>query len=179
VHITIGDYIVECAANAVEAGAGTVVIQVNQQANRLMVSVADNGPGMDEQTLARITDPYATDGVKHPGRKVGLGLAFLKQALEATGGEFDIKSELGLGTSVEFGFDLNHIDTPPLGDMVSIGLSVVTLAGAQEVSVVRIKEGSRYRISREELVEALEDLESAESLVLARSFIQSQEENLT
>jgi hypothetical protein len=179
VHITIGDYIVECAANAVEAGAGTVVIQVNQQANRLMVSVADNGPGMDEQTLARITDPYATDGVKHPGRKVGLGLAFLKQALEATGGEFDIKSELGLGTSVEFSFDLNHIDTPPLGDMVSIGLSVVTLAGAQEVSVVRIKEGSRYRISREELVEALEDLESAESLVLARSFIQSQEENLT
>lgn len=178
-HITIGDYILECAANAVEAGAGAVVIHINQQANQLLVNVADNGPGMDEQTLARITDPYATNGVKHPGRKVGLGLAFLAQAVEATGGAFDIKSELDLGTSVEFSFDMSHIDTPPLGDIVSILLSVVTLGGAQEVSVVRTREVSRYRISRQELLEALEELESAESLLLARSFIQSQEENLT
>jgi hypothetical protein len=52
----------------------------------------DNGKGMSGAELDRAMDPFVTDGVKHPGRKVGLGLPFLIQTAVQSGGGWRISS---------------------------------------------------------------------------------------
>ena len=62
------------------------------------VSVDDTGHGMDEETLARATEPfYTTKGV---GKGTGLGLPMVQGMLEQFGGKLVIRSDQGKGTSV-------------------------------------------------------------------------------
>ena len=71
------DTILDIVQNAFESGATEVRLELARRETRLEVAVRDNGCGMDAATLAKALDPFWTDGEKHPGRKVGLGLPFL------------------------------------------------------------------------------------------------------
>jgi PAS domain S-box-containing protein len=63
------------------------------------VSVDDTGHGMDEETLARATEPfYTTKGV---GKGTGLGLPMVQGMLEQFGGKLVIRTGVGKGTSVQ------------------------------------------------------------------------------
>lgn len=62
-------------------------------------SVEDKGEGMDEETLARATEPfYTTKGV---GKGTGLGLSMVQGLAEQSGGRLAIHSRKGIGTTVE------------------------------------------------------------------------------
>ena len=50
--------------------------------DRLVISFIDNGCGMSEEFVAKVTDPFATT---RSTRKVGLGLPLLKELCELTG----------------------------------------------------------------------------------------------
>ena len=82
----------------------------------LTITIIDNGKGMTAQQLEKVQDPFYTTRTT---RKVGLGVPFLKQAAESTGGTFKIDSEVGRGTVVEAIFTLSHIDRMPLGDITA------------------------------------------------------------
>lgn len=60
------------------------------------VEVRDDGPGMDEATLARAFEPFFS--TKFPGR--GLGLPVVLGVVRGHGGALDIQSEPGKGTTV-------------------------------------------------------------------------------
>ncbi|MEM1362897.1 MAG: response regulator, partial [Pseudomonadota bacterium] len=60
--------------------------------------VSDNGPGMDEETLARSTDPFFTTKDSNSG--TGLGLAMVYGFVRQSDGDFRIYSEEGVGTTV-------------------------------------------------------------------------------
>jgi PAS domain S-box-containing protein len=63
------------------------------------LSVTDQGEGMDEQTLARATEPfYTTKGV---GKGTGLGLPMVHGLAEQSGGRLALHSQLGQGTRIE------------------------------------------------------------------------------
>ncbi|MDB5483022.1 MAG: Histidine kinase [Caulobacteraceae bacterium] len=63
------------------------------------VSVSDNGAGMDEDVLARATEPfYTTKGV---GKGTGLGLSMVHGLAAQTGGALKLSSQPGIGTRVE------------------------------------------------------------------------------
>jgi PAS domain S-box-containing protein len=62
-------------------------------------SVQDNGEGMDQQTVARATEPFFT--TKGVGKGTGLGLSMAYGLAEQSGGRLTIDSELGVGTTVE------------------------------------------------------------------------------
>ena len=63
------------------------------------VSVADNGAGMDEEVLARATEPfYTTKGV---GKGTGLGLSMVHGLAAQTGGALQLSSQPGVGTCVD------------------------------------------------------------------------------
>jgi signal transduction histidine kinase len=60
------------------------------------VVVSDTGPGIGEEALAKIFDPYFT--TKKLG--IGLGLAITKKIVEEHGGQIHVRSRLGKGTTV-------------------------------------------------------------------------------
>lgn len=106
--------ILDIVENSVKAEAKIVYIDVIAKDNVLTISIKDDGKGMSEEFLSRVTDPYTTTRTT---RKVGMGLPFLKMEAEMAGGTFDIRSKLGEGTTVTTTFAIDHIDRPPLGDL--------------------------------------------------------------
>jgi two-component system cell cycle sensor histidine kinase/response regulator CckA len=67
----------------------------------VVVSVEDNGTGMDEQTRRRIFEPFYT--TKEPGRGTGLGLAMVYGVLREHGGFVECESVSGEGTTFFLG----------------------------------------------------------------------------
>ena len=71
--------------------------------NRYLLSIKDNGPGIDPENLGRIFDPFFT--TKDVGEGTGLGLSICYRIMEAHGGRISVKSEPGSFTEflLEFG----------------------------------------------------------------------------
>jgi signal transduction histidine kinase len=93
--------------NAIEAcrpGINCVIaIRILTDDNRVWIEVADNGKGIDEELQEKIFVPNFT--TKSSG--TGLGLAFVKQAVENAGGSIDFKSVVGQGTKFYLSFPLS------------------------------------------------------------------------
>ena len=126
-------HILDIAENSISAGANTIRIAVieNMQDDIMKILIEDDGNGMDDEMVAKITDPFITSRTT---RKVGLGLPFYKAAAEACEGSFSIRSKPGLGTTVEAIFKHSHIDRMPLGDIVSTMLTLII--GTPEVHFI-------------------------------------------
>jgi hypothetical protein len=164
--------------NAFEAGASRVDLDVHTGPDTVSVRVADNGKGMDQATLAKAVDPFYSEPGKHDHRRVGLGLPLLYQTAEGVNGKVDIQSAPGQGTTVGFVFDARHLDTPPLGDLPSTVLGLMTFSGTCDLALTRSTPSDRYAFSRSELVDTLGNLEEASNLILARDFLKAQEAEL-
>ena len=146
------------------------------------MEIIDDGCGMTEQELAKAVDPFYTDGQKHSKRRVGLGLPFLIQAVELTDGKWKLESEKGKGTTLRFSFDPEHLDTPPVGDISGMLLQAMLFDGSFELAFERRLErdgrSDCYSVSRTEITEVLGNLNDSDSLLMARQFLRSQEEDL-
>ena len=90
-------HVLDIAENSVRAGGTEVKITIDEDiaGNKLLFSVEDNGKGMTEEFVAKVTDPFTTTRTT---RRVGMGLPFLKQSAELCGGGLEIKSKVGVGT---------------------------------------------------------------------------------
>jgi len=181
-HYTLCDCVLDLIQNSVEAGSSLVLLDLAQSSDSLDVSIRDNGCGMTEEELKRATDPFYTDGIKHKHRKVGLGIPFLVQTVSMTDGSFDIRSEKGTGTEIDIRFNLDNIDTPPVGNVISLLYQVLCFQGSYDLTADRsLRTGSEelsYQVNRKEMLDVLGDLETAASLGLLRDYITSQEEDL-
>ena len=125
--------ILDVAENSVRAGASLIEITVDEQlaADRLVITIADNGCGMDASQLAHVSDPFfSTKKV----RRIGLGVPLLKQEAEVAGGSFTIESEPGKGTRVNAIFQHSHLDRQPLGDVA--GAITTLMIGAPEIDLL-------------------------------------------
>lgn len=152
---TLSDHILDIAQNSIRANATRVEIdlQENPSTDSLVFTIRDNGCGMDEATLARVTDPFFTSRTV---RKVGLGIPLLKQNAEATGGALKIESQKGAGTTLEARFSLSHLDRPPLGDLA--GTIVILVAANPDIEFIyrHITEKGNYTFDTEEVKEIME-----------------------
>jgi CheY-like chemotaxis protein len=65
----------------------------------VVVSISDDGTGMDEATLAQVFEPFFT--TKEAGSGSGLGLSMVHGFAGQSGGTVGIRSKPGMGTTVE------------------------------------------------------------------------------
>lgn len=79
--------------------AGRIEVQTLERAGTAVIRVKDNGIGMDAEVLRRAVDPFFT--TRAPGPHVGLGLTIAQALARRMGGDLDIRSEAGAGTTVE------------------------------------------------------------------------------
>lgn len=109
-------HLLDIIQNSVTAGAGKIdlLLSTANSDNQLIIVVKDNGMGMDEELLKKVTDPFTTTRTT---RKVGLGIPLFSAAARMSAGSFAIRSEKGLGTTVTAAFQTDHIDRPPLGSI--------------------------------------------------------------
>jgi anti-sigma regulatory factor (Ser/Thr protein kinase) len=109
-------HILDIVENAVSADARHIVLSVVEDscANLLVITVSDDGRGMDEQAIAKVRDPFYTT---RSTRQVGLGLPLFAAAAERCGGDLNVESAPGEGTTVTASFQRDHIDRAPLGNM--------------------------------------------------------------
>jgi K+-sensing histidine kinase KdpD len=90
--------------NAVVHGEGQpVLVRSRQVGPRLVVRVVDRGPGIDERDRERIFEPFFRAG-KGSGTGSGLGLAIARGFIEANGGEIEVESLPGQGSSFVVSF---------------------------------------------------------------------------
>lgn len=120
--------ILDIAYNSIRAKATLIQILIldSIKQNIIEIKIIDDGCGMDQRNIARVCDPFYTTRTT---RKVGLGIPIFKESIEATGGTFTITSSLGSGTEVSGVFVKNHLDTPPMGNIVD---TMITLIQADE-----------------------------------------------
>jgi two-component system, OmpR family, sensor histidine kinase KdpD len=92
--------------NAVVHGEGQpVLVRSRLVGTRLVVRVVDRGPGVPEGLRERIFEPFYRAPGKSSGSGSGLGLAIARGFIEANGGEVEVESLPGQGSSfvVSFG----------------------------------------------------------------------------
>ncbi|MGN0170503.1 MAG: ATP-binding protein [Lachnospiraceae bacterium] len=78
---------------------GTVRLSQTSDGERVTVTVADTGCGMDETTRARIFDKFYQGDTSHATEGNGLGLALVKRILQLSDGTIEVKSKPGQGTA--------------------------------------------------------------------------------
>ncbi|QNH03125.1 sensor histidine kinase [Pseudomonas sediminis] len=82
--------------NAIQAAGRDACLKIHlyRRDNQLRLCVSDNGPGMSQETLARLGEPFFT--TKTTG--TGLGLAVVKAVARAHQGQLLLQSRAGRGT---------------------------------------------------------------------------------
>jgi signal transduction histidine kinase len=83
--------------NGLEAvgGNGTVRVSARREGDGLAIAVSDDGPGIREEDLPRVFEPYFT--TKEGG--TGLGLAVAQRIVEEHGGRLEVSSSPGRGAT--------------------------------------------------------------------------------
>ncbi len=91
-------------SNAVKytPGGGRIVVAATTDSASYVISVSDTGVGVAVEKLAGLTEPFVRgESDPHVAQKgTGLGLAIVKSLTDLHGGEVQIISEVGVGTSV-------------------------------------------------------------------------------
>lgn len=96
-------------SNSIKYGKenGTTEVVLKKENNKIMVSVIDNGIGIEEKHLPRIFERfYRVDkGRSREQGGTGLGLAIVKHIIEAHQQNISVKSQIGVGTTFTFSLD--------------------------------------------------------------------------
>ena len=77
-------------------------ISLSQKQDLLCFSIKDSGCGIDSKSLDNIFDEYMYLAKKQKRVGFGLGLNICKKIVEAHGGQINIESEIGKGTTINF-----------------------------------------------------------------------------
>ena len=84
------------AAQAIE-GHGTITVTTQQVEHQVVLTIADTGSGIPPEVMKRIFEPFFT--TKPVGKGTGLGLTISYDMVRKNGGEINVESEQGKGTT--------------------------------------------------------------------------------
>lgn len=148
-------HIIDLVQNSVDADSTKVclTLEENLHDNMLRLTIEDNGRGIPPEILARLTNPFTTT---RSTRKVGLGTSLMDMVCQQSGGELRITSEVGVGTKLVAVMQHDHLDRPPLGDLIGTIKLMVLMYNEKIDLVFKYKFNDReFCFSTAELKEAL------------------------
>lgn len=90
------DALRENPVSGADSGEKRILIVTKEEQGSLQILIEDNGPGISEEDLDHIFDPFYT--TKPPGEGTGLGLAVSYRIIEDLGGAIAVRSTEGKGT---------------------------------------------------------------------------------
>lgn len=99
-----------------EKGSITLTVRTDTPTGRIHFAVTDTGPGIAPSALSRIFEHYQQE-TQHTTRVhggTGLGLSIARQLVERMGGDINVQSQLGEGTSFWFTLPGPSQPVPPL-----------------------------------------------------------------
>ncbi len=116
--------------------AGAVNVWLGDDHDTVVLQVADTGAGMDAGVAERCFEPFFT--TKGGLRGTGLGLATVHSVITGAGGEVDVASEVGRGTTFT-------VRLPLVAGVVPAGApeQPAVAAGSERVLVVENEDGLR------------------------------------
>jgi len=147
-------HLLDLVQNAYSSNSTHVEVEVicDPVADRLTMTVSDDGVGMDEKTLDNVRRGYYSS---KPTESVGLGIPLLRESAQHCDGRFVIESQPGKGTTVTAEFRRSHIDLPPFGDLAASFLTIIVTAGARCVSITYRCDGSELKLDTADLSDLL------------------------
>src|SRR5438477_79246 len=88
---------VEISTELIDANSGPKTLEVIAAARipRARIAITDHGAGMDAKTQARLFEPFFTT----KKRGTGLGVSIVRQIVDLHGGNIDVESKPGKGTT--------------------------------------------------------------------------------
>lgn len=105
----IGQVFMNLIVNSIKYGKedGETDIRFHDMANKILIEIADNGPGIEQRHLNRLFERfYRTDkGRSRDQGGTGLGLAIVKHIIEAHGQSVNVRSTEGVGSTFSFMLD--------------------------------------------------------------------------
>ena len=147
--------ILDVAQNSITAKATLVNIEIVTADKIMTVIIEDNGCGMTDEQVKSVIDPFYTT---RKTRSVGLGVPLFKMAAEMSGGEFEIKSKVGEGTTVKAVFDTSNVDCMPLGDINATISSLIQLNPDIDFRYRRAINSKEFELDTRQLREVLLDV---------------------
>jgi two-component system NtrC family sensor kinase len=98
-HLQLQQIFLNIINNAIDAIGKKGLIQIRSWAaeTEIQVVIEDNGPGIAEEVLPNIFEPFYT--TKETGKGTGLGLSITYGLIKKLGGDIAVRSRLGHGTT--------------------------------------------------------------------------------
>ena len=101
-------------SNAIKySPSGTVVgVRLSRQGDQVRLSVRDRGQGIPSEEMDKLFKPFSRTSVKTTGGEssTGLGLVIVKKIVDGHGGEIDVESQVGEGTTFHVRLPLQEED---------------------------------------------------------------------
>ncbi len=148
-------HILDIVQNSFKAQAKLVKITIDEQKNIMKITIEDNGFGMDQETLKKVTNPFYTSRTT---RKVGMGLPLFKEICENTGGSLTIESTKNQGTTIKAIIDKSSIDALPLGNICETILILIINDLDIDIEYNHIVDEKEYIFKTKEIKEILNGL---------------------
>ncbi len=114
---------------------GDIHVSVSLTGELAVITIADTGPGMDEETRVRIFEPFYT--TKPAGSGTGLGMAITYGIIQGHHGDIAVESAPGRGTTFTITLPLMHSDDAPPADMFNAGEGNLVLVVDDDAMVRR------------------------------------------
>ena len=93
---------IDLLQNALDAGADDIEVTIRKTDGVVSVAIRDNGSGIAEDTIQRVTEPFFS--TRRAQGKSGLGLTLIDDLAKAHGGELRFAANSPRGAAVELRF---------------------------------------------------------------------------
>jgi signal transduction histidine kinase/CheY-like chemotaxis protein len=134
--------------NAVKhtASGGRIAVCVDPHAGGVLLTVSDDGAGMDSETVARAFELFyqAQQGPERKRGGLGIGLTLARRIVELHGGTIEVASD-GPGRGSTLSIHLPAVTTPPIG---AAAQSDAGRSNRRHVVIVEDSEDSRLSLQK-------------------------------